>query len=122
MLVITLGELATLQFNVTDSNISFVDVYALGDLPDDSRLSLTQEGDSLIYSFEWMISEITNVSLAFVAEDELEARSVLNVQVQICACLYGNCTTNGIIGMSTNTIVLNCECPEGTVSVYIYSY
>lgn len=113
ILQIRFGETAELHFNVTDNNISTINVYVAGGVPENATLTPFPGNDYIDYVFKWLITEETSAHLVFVAEDEMEARSVLNVQVQICACLYGNCTTNGVIGLSANIVMLNCECPEG---------
>ena len=118
VLFINLNETAYFQFNVTDDqNISLVNVFAVDGLPAGSNLTSTLRDGYTDFTFEWIIEEVVSQTLRFVAEDELEARSVLNVQVQICACLYGNCTMDGVRS-NASTVLLNCECPEGRTILY----
>ena len=116
-LFIRLGVEAELTFNVMDDNNNY-NVTVLGGLPDNSTLSLkSNDADGVMeYVFKWQLLELVNVSLLFEAKDDFNAASVLNVQLQICACENGgNCTTDGLFSISGSSILLNCQCPEGIV-------
>ena len=111
-LFLTLSEEAELRLNVTDDSNQF-NISLIGGLPDNATLSLSTE-DSTEVVFKWFSQEIVNISLIFEAEDNFEAVSIHNVQVQVCACENGgNCTTEGLLSVAGSTIVLNCQCPEG---------
>ena len=112
-LFVTLGEEAVLVFNVTDDKNTF-NVSTLNGLPVNSTLTPMAMDGFTEFVFRWNIYEVVNRSLMFEARDELDAVSVLNVQVQICACQNGgNCTLGGLLSTTASTIVLNCECSEG---------
>ena len=107
------------SFNVTDDSNNFT-VSLDGGLPSNSQLQ--QVDNTSVYVFTWSLSSVGNYSLVFQALDQLGASSVLSVQVQICACERdGNCTLNGLLDTSGNSIVLNCECPAG-MFVYLYRH
>ena len=98
---------------MTDDNNNY-NVSVIGGLPGNSTLS----SDGVMeYVFKWYLVQAVNVSLMFEAKDNFDAVSVLNVQVQICACENdGNCTVDGLLSISGSSIVLNCQCLEGTTS------
>lgn len=78
----TLFQEAVLNFNVTDDKeLALVDVQAVNGLPTGALLENTVEVNYLQYVFRWTPFEVENVSLVFVASDELNAASVLEVQV-----------------------------------------
>ena len=113
-LLVTLGVEAELIFTVTDDNNLF-NVSVVGGLPVNSTFTSIIQNDFTEYTFRWTIFEIVDVSLMFEARDERSAVSVLNVQVQICACENGGeCALDGPLSSSESTVVLNCDCPEGT--------
>ena len=115
-LFLTLGEAAELRLNVTDDSNQF-NISLIGGLPDNATLSQSTE-DSTEFVFKWFPREIINISLIFEAEDNFEAMSIHNVQVQVCACENGgNCTTEGLLSVTGSTLVLNCQCPEGRNSL-----
>ena len=111
-LYIVLGEEARFTFNVTDDK-NMYNVTVTGGLPVNSALTSTPMDGYSEYLFTWNHHEAVNTSLSFEAKDELDAVSMLIVQVYICACQNGgNCTLNGVFS-SHSTVVLNCICPEG---------
>ena len=111
-LYIILGEEARFTFNVTDDK-NLYDVTVTNGLPVNSTLTSTPLDGYSEYLFTWNLYEVVDLSLSFEAADELDAVSMLIVQVYICACQNGgNCTLNGVLS-SHSTIVLNCVCPEG---------
>ena len=70
--------------------------------------------DSTEIIFKWFADEVVNISLKFEAKDDFQAVSVHSVQVQLCACENGgNCTTDGLLTITGDTLVLACNCPEG---------
>lgn len=96
-------------FNVTDDGGNF-NVSLLGETPDNTELVT----DGTMYTFRWMLASPDNISVAFTAVDNLQARSVIDPQVEICACENGGtCTLDGVLDLDADPIVMNCECPEG---------
>ena len=117
------GEESIYAFNVTDSDNFTVSV--MGETPFNASL----ETVGTVYTFRWVLASPDNISVAFSAVDSLLARSVLNPQVEICACENsGTCTLDGILDLDADPIVMNCECPEGImyvcmyVCMYVYMY
>ena len=81
-LFVTLFQEAVLNFNVTDDkNLTLIDVEAVNGLPTGALLDNIVRDDHLQYVFRWTPSEVENVSLVFTATDELNAASVLEIQV-----------------------------------------
>ncbi len=116
-LLVNLGEVAEIRLNVTDDRNIF-NISVIGGLPRNATLSQSDE-KSTEFTFKWFSDDIVNISLTFEAKDDFEAISVHNVQVQLCACENsGNCTTDGLLIVTGNTLVLNCECPEGKLLYY----
>ena len=109
------GEESIYAFNVTDSDNFNVSV--MGETPSSASL----ESDGTAYTFRWVLALPDNISVAFSAVDSLQARSVLNPQVEICACANGGtCTLNGILDLDADPVVMNCECPEGIMYICMY--
>ena len=78
----TLLQEAVLNFNVTDDkDLALIDVEAVNGLPTGADLRSSVEGNHLQYIFRWTPTEVENISLVFMASDELEAASILAVQV-----------------------------------------
>ena len=66
------------------------------------------------YKFTWTSKNIENMSLTFYATDSLNASSLLNVQIQQCACQNsGKCTLLGAVVSDQNSLVMNCDCLQG---------
>ena len=66
------------------------------------------------YNFTWTSKNIENISLTFYATDSLNASSLLNVQIQQCACRNGgNCTLLGAVVSDQNSLIMNCDCIQG---------
>ena len=79
----TLSHEAVLNFNVTDDkDLALIDLEAVNGLPTGADLGSSVEGNHLQYVFRWTPSEVENVSLVFMASDELKAASILAVQVR----------------------------------------
>ncbi|XP_064385849.1 mucin-like protein [Halichondria panicea] len=113
-LYVTLGEEAVLVFNVTDDKGS-INVTLVDGLPAGATLLPTPKGDyTMEFTFRLELNAIADISLVFLATDELDAGSTLEVQIMICACENnGNCTLEGVVDQSANTVVSNCVCPQG---------
>ena len=78
----TLFQEAVLNFSVTDDkNLTLINVEVVNSLPTGASLDNIVRNDHLQYDFRWTPSEVENVSLVFTAADELDAVSVLEVQV-----------------------------------------
>ncbi len=118
MLRLDIGVTATLSFNISDDKDIF-NITVVGGLPDNSELMSTVMDGFTEYEFTWTLSTVQSArSIMFEARDELNASAVLNVQVQICACMNkSDCTIEGIADATASSIVLNCECSEGVCSV-----
>ena len=87
-LFVTLFQEAVLNFNVTDDkDLTLIDVVAVNGLPTGADLRSSVEGNHLQYVFMWTPTDIENVSLVFMASDELEAASILEVQVELIRIL-----------------------------------
>ena len=114
MLRLDIDVMATLRFNVSDDKDIF-NTTVVGGLPDNSKLMPTAMDGFTEYEFTWTLSAVESArSIMFEARDELNASAVLNVQVQICACMNkSDCTIEGITDTTASSIVLNCECSEG---------
>lgn len=70
-----------------------------------------------MYSFSWTLQEPTDLSLSFVATNSMNALSLLTPRVKICACSNGGtCTLDGILSIQNNSVVMACECPEGSIT------
>ena len=77
----TLGEEAVLVFNVTDDKGN-INVTLVDGLPAGATLLPTPKGNYTVeYAFRLELNAIADVSLVFLATDELDAGSTLEVQV-----------------------------------------
>ena len=83
--------------------------------------TLMQEGES--YSLTVHENDTSlNATVSFIAMDMLNASSLLDPQVLVCACQNGgNCTLEGIIGRDVDPLIMNCICTEG-ILVDLYAY
>ena len=55
-----------------------------------------------------------NATVSFVAMDVMNASSLLDPQVLVCACQNGgNCTLEGILDQDADPFIMNCVCTEG---------
>lgn len=109
-------EEAVYSFNATDDD-EFT-VSTMDGVP--ANGNLIQMGSELNFTFTipFARQNLAGFSLGFSAQDSEGAVSSLQPQLRICACVNGNCTIEGIADTGANTIVLNCECPEGTVHLF----
>ena len=108
--MVTVGSTAQYIFNVSDDNNFNVTVGST--LPQIGHL--VQEGDT--FTFTWNVTSINeaNMTLMFIATDNLGATSFLRPQLLICPCKNsGNCTTEGLSGAADNPLVMNCLCSPG---------
>ncbi len=102
------------MFTVSDDNNNFR-VSVIGGLPAESSLTIVPMDGFSEARFLWTPNEIVDVSLVFEARDERDAVSVLRVQVLFCACENGGeCNDFGLGSPSGDTVLLNCDCPDGT--------
>ena len=102
------------KFTVTDDDSFTVGV--VNGVPPGASLS----GYQGHYNFTWTSNHIENISLTLYATDSLNASSLLSVQVQQCACQNsGSCTLNGAATSDQNSVVMNCDCTQGTC-MYMY--
>ena len=106
MFTITIGQPSIYQFVATDTNNFTITV--MGGIGE-----LTQDGDT--YSLTVHVNDTSlNTSMSFLAMDVLNASSLLDPQVLICACQNGgNCTLDGIIGRDADPLIMDCICNEG---------
>ena len=108
--MVTVGSTSQYAFHVSDDNNFNVTVGST--LPQKGRL--VQEGDT--FTFTWNVTSINeaNITLTFIATDNLGATSFLRPQLLICPCKNsGNCTTEGLSGAADNPLVMNCLCDPG---------
>ncbi len=81
-LYVTLGEEAVLVFNVTDDK-GIINVTLVDGLPAGATLLSTPNGNFTVeYTFRLQLDTIVDLSLVFLATDELDAGSTLEVQVR----------------------------------------
>lgn len=76
---------------------------------------LIDEGDGR-YTLKWTPEATPNITISFVAMDELGAATVHSPILQVCTCFNGGrCTLDGV--PSTDQLIrhLTCVCTEGTV-------
>lgn len=111
---VTVGEFSTYSFTVTDESEG-VQVQVEGPAEDTYFLNVTNNN----YEFNWALIETSSVSVVtFVATDTLGVSSILSPRVEVCACRNGgNCTTNGILGIDSNAVIMRCECSLGKILI-----
>ena len=106
MYVITIGQPSTYEFMVTDTNE--FNVTAFGGIG-----SLNRNGAMYTLTVHENDTSL-NTTVSFVARDSLNASSMLNPQVLVCACQNGNCTLEEVLNRDADPLIMNCVCPEGT--------
>ncbi len=107
--LVTLRQESVYFFNATDEGDNFT-VTISGDQPVNSSL----ENNGSLYTFTWTLQELDNTSVSFLAMDSFGAVSMLDPQVQICVCENGGtCTLNGLSSITSDPLILNCECQQG---------
>ena len=109
----TVGINSTYSFTVTGSmNVSVV-INGQNSLPPNT--TFTESGDT--FTLTWSpvdISEELNVTI--IATAEQNATSMFDPRVQLCGCKNdGNCTEAGVLNLQLPFVVLNCECPAGSL-------
>ena len=85
----------------------------LGGLPG----SLVKHGDGTQYTYTVNLADAVNSTVSFYAADTLNATSLLNPHVHMCACQNGNCTLDGVLNRDADPLIMNCVCPEGEQSL-----
>ena len=111
--MVTRGQASVYRFMATDTD-EFT-VTHQGDLP-----NTLVNSTSGMYSFTVNDSAVTNTTVSFVAKDSLNASSLLNPQVLVCACQNGNCTLEGVLNRDADPLIMNCVCPEGTYKIALF--
>ena len=112
----TVGVASTYSFIVTGSvNVSVV-INGQSTLP--SNTNFTDDGDT--FTLTWSPADISEeFNLTIIATAEQTAISTFVPRVQLCGCLNdGNCTEDGVLNLETPFVVLNCECPPGSLLKY----
>ena len=66
-----------------------------------------------MYNFTFDVSAVINSTVSFVASDTLNASSLLDPQLLVCACNSGNCTLEGLLDRDSDPLIMNCLCSEG---------
>ena len=100
---------------MTDDHNNFT-LIVEGGLPDNANLQV----DGSLYTLTWTLSlplhqiNVFNKTMQIIAKDELNATALLAPQIHICACGEGgNCTSEGLLNVSSNPLILNCDCSPG---------
>ena len=111
---VSIGEEFVYKLSVNDPGDEvFLTMH--GGLPRGSTLEQIDEGKHV---FQWTIQEVTTEPLVFIANDTAGASSTFSPVLHICACVNGgNCSLNGPLS-GTSTVVMNCNCSEGTCFLY----
>ena len=102
------------------------DSYYTFTVTDDGEVTLTIEPEGTyldkngsLYTIRWFLAASDlpsfNQTIRVIARDDLNATSLLEPQLQICACSSqgGNCTLDGLIDVAANPLILNCQCSLG---------
>ena len=106
---ITVGHASVYRFSVLDvyNNAS---VGVVGGIPQGATLT----GSHGNYTLTWILSAALNISLTLYAVDSFNSTSWYPVHIVICGCQNGgNCTSNGLVGNDSNTVIMNCVCSKG---------
>ena len=112
----TVGVASTYSFIVTGSvNVSVV-INGQSTLPPNTNFT----DDGYTFTLTWSPANITEeFNLIIIATAEQSARSTFVPHVQLCGCLNnGICTEDGVLNLEAPFVVLNCECPEGSLLKY----
>ena len=105
---VNLGVESVFSINVTDPGDNFT-LELQGGLPSDSILEKISDGQ---YIFTWNLTETTNRTLEFIANDTGGAVTVFIPRVEVCPCQNGgNCTLNGV-DSDDATVNMNCQCND----------
>ena len=104
--MVTMGQPSTYQFTANDTNEFSLRV--LGNLS--GTLVMNADG---MYTYTVNQHATSNSTVSFAARDALNASTLLNPLVYMCACQNGNCTLEGVLNRNIDPLVMNCACPEG---------
>ena len=89
----------------------------LGDMPENSVL-MEDTNTSGLYHFYWTLSSQEASPISFIATNTEGGVAVHSPRVLICACRNdGTCTESGFLGTYNNVILLQCDCPEGSMNL-----
>ena len=105
--MVTVGQPSVYQFTASDIE-NFTLSATLGGLP---NTLVNVESD--IYTFTINAPVVFNSTVSFTATDTLNASSLLDPQVLVCACNSGNCTLDGLLDRDSDPLIMNCLCSEG---------
>ena len=109
--MVNIGQPSTYQFSVSDSDSFVLNIVG--------SLSGNLEVDSEAHTFTVNVDHMPTSTVSFVAKDSLNASSLLDPQVLICACQNeGNCTLEGVLNRDADPLIMNCICPEGKDIAY----
>ena len=104
--MITTGQPSMYQFTANDTGEFSLRV--VGNL-----LGTLMEDENGMYTYAVNQPSVSNSTVSFAARDTLNASSLLNPQVYVCACENGNCTLDGVLNRNSDPLVMNCICPAG---------
>ena len=112
----TVGVASIYSFSVTGSVNVAVVINGQSTLPPNTNF--TDDGDT--FTLTWSPADISEeFNLTIIATAEQSAVSTFVPRVQLCGCLNdGNCTDDGVLNLATPFVVLNCECPAGSLLKY----
>ena len=112
----TVRVASTYSFIVTGSENVSVVINGQSTLPPNTNF--TDDGDT--FTLTWSPADISEeFNLTIIATAEQSAISTFVPRVQLCGCLNdGNCTEDGVLNLETPFVVLNCECPAGSLLKY----
>lgn len=116
---VSIGEESSYTFNATDDHGNFT-LMVEGGLPSNATLRSTGDSYTLTWMFGTPVDELHNFNrtIRITARDSLNASSLLAPQLRICACGEGgNCTTEGLLNISINPLILNCDCTPGKLVI-----
>ena len=110
------GVASAYSFNVTGSVNVAVVINGQSTLPPNTNF--TDDGDT--FTLTWSPADISEeFNLTIIATAEQSAISTFVPRVQLCGCLNdGSCTKDGVLNLEAPFVVLNCECPAGSLLKY----
>ena len=116
---INVDQESTYTFNVMDDRDKAI--LMVENIPEGAYI----ENNGSVYTIHWLLSADDfpsfNQTIRIIARDDLNATSLLVPQLQTCACNRqgGNCTLEGLIDITANPLILNCECTLGEPIIVI---
>ena len=114
---VIIGQESSYVLTVEDPEDDFI-LTIQGRAPDNSTLQRVEENE---FIFRWNLHQLTSQPLIFIANDTRGAVSTFEPTVEVCACVNeGICTRDGLI-TGNSTIIMNCQCSEGVILLYILS-